>query len=90
MRDLGITTSLGVWVDDEDLELIAAAGAVVAHTKASRCGVELSSSPLHDQDAFVSHADAVVTLPTRGRPAGLLVEEGWTVSAPRRCSWSRP
>jgi hypothetical protein len=42
--------------------------------------VELSSSPLHDQEAFVSHANAVLTPRTRERLARLVAEDGWTIA----------
>jgi transposase len=49
--------------------------------KASGCEVELSKKPLHDQEAFMSHANAELTPPARLRLAQLVVERGWTYSA---------
>jgi transposase InsO family protein len=43
--------------------------------------VELSSSPLHTLEAFVSHANATLTPITRLRLATLVVEAGWTYAA---------
>jgi transposase InsO family protein len=43
--------------------------------------VELSSSPLHTLEAFVSHANATLTPITRLRLARLVVEAGWTYAA---------
>jgi transposase InsO family protein len=43
--------------------------------------VELSSSTLHTQEAFVSHANAALTPKTRLRLARLIVEDGWNPSA---------
>ena len=48
--------------------------------KASGCEVELSSSPFHAQEAFVSHANAALTPRARARLARLIVEEGWTAA----------
>jgi len=46
--------------------------------KASGCEVELSSSPLQQPEAFVSHANAALTPRTRLRLGQLVVESGWT------------
>jgi transposase IS481 family protein len=43
--------------------------------------VELSSSPLYNLEAFVSHAIATLTPITRLRLARLVVESGWTYAA---------
>ena len=52
--------------------------------KASGCEVELSKEPLHDQEAFVSHANAGLTPRTRLRLARLIVEQGWTCASAAR------
>jgi transposase-like protein len=49
-------------------------------TKASGCEVELSKEPLHQQEAFMSHANAALTPIARLRIARLIVEDRWTVS----------
>ena len=49
--------------------------------KASGSEVELSKEPLHDQEAFVSHANAKLTPITRLRLARLIVDQGWTHTA---------
>ena len=49
--------------------------------KASDCGVELSKEPLHNQEAFVSHANALLTPRTRLRLARLVLEQGWICTA---------
>jgi transposase InsO family protein len=49
--------------------------------KASGCEVELSNSPLHNQEALVSHANATLTPITRLRLAQLVVDRGWTNAA---------
>jgi transposase InsO family protein len=46
--------------------------------------VELSSSTLHTQEAFVSHANAALTPKARLRLARLIVEDGWSPSAAAR------
>jgi transposase InsO family protein len=43
--------------------------------------VELSSSPLQHQEAFVVHANALLTPRARERLARLVVDDGWTCSA---------
>ncbi len=50
-------------------------------TKASGCEVELSRNHFHPPEAFVSHANALLTPRTRSRLARLVVESGWTYSA---------
>jgi transposase InsO family protein len=52
--------------------------------KASRRGVELSKEPLHDQEAFVSHANAALTPKARLKLARLVVEEGWPIAQAAR------
>ena len=47
-------------------------------TKASGCEVGLSKEPLHQQEAFVSHANAALTPLARLRLAKLIVEDRWT------------
>jgi transposase InsO family protein len=47
-------------------------------TKASGCEVELSRNHFHPPEAFVSHANALLTPRTRLRLARLVVESGWT------------
>jgi transposase InsO family protein len=42
--------------------------------------VELSKEPLHEPEAFVSHANALLTPRARLRLARLIVESGWTYS----------
>ena len=49
--------------------------------KTSGSGVELSSSPLHVPEVFMSHVNAVLTPRTRLRLAKLVVEDHWTYSA---------
>jgi len=49
-------------------------------TKASRCGVELSKKPLHTQEAFVSHANAMLTPKARLKLAQLVVDHHWTIT----------
>ena len=49
-------------------------------TKASGCEVELSKEPLHDQEAFMSHANAALTPRARLRLAKLIVDDRWTPS----------
>ncbi|RCS79283.1 hypothetical protein CIK70_08115 [Brachybacterium alimentarium] len=44
--------------------------------------MELSSSPLHRPEVFISHANAVLTPRTRLRLARLVVEDGWTLKRP--------
>jgi transposase InsO family protein len=46
--------------------------------------VELSKEPLHNQEAFVSHANAELTPRTRLRLARLVVEQGWTCASAAR------
>ncbi len=50
-------------------------------TKASGCEVELSRNHFHPPEAFVSHANALLTPKTRLRLARLVVEMGWTYSS---------
>jgi transposase InsO family protein len=50
-------------------------------TKASGCEVELSRNHFHPPEAFVSHANALLTPRTRLRLARLVVESGWTYAA---------
>lgn len=50
-------------------------------TKASGCEVELSRNHFHPPEAFVSHANALLTPKTRLRLARLIVESGWTCSS---------
>lgn len=55
---------------------------VVGEVKAPGCEVKLSSSPLHPQEAFVSHAthaNAPLTPRARLQMARLIVEEGWSI-----------
>jgi transposase InsO family protein len=52
--------------------------------KASRRGVELSKEPLHDQEAFVSHANAALTPKARLKLARLVVDEGWPIAIAAR------
>jgi transposase-like protein len=42
--------------------------------------VELSKEPLHEPEAFVSHANALLTPRARLRLAKLVVQDGWTYS----------
>lgn len=49
-------------------------------TKASRCGVELSKKPLHTQEAFVSHANAMLTPKARLKLALLVIDQHWTIA----------
>jgi transposase InsO family protein len=49
--------------------------------KASGCEVELVEHTLHDQEAFMSHANAALTPRARLRLARLIVDEGWTAAA---------
>jgi transposase InsO family protein len=46
--------------------------------------VELSSSPLHEPEAFVSHANAALTPRARLRLARLIVQDGWTYAMAAR------
>ena len=49
--------------------------------KASGCEVELSRNRFTNQEAFVSHANAVLTPRARLRLAELIVDRGWTYAA---------
>jgi transposase InsO family protein len=49
-------------------------------TKTSGRGVELSSSPIHTQEVFVSHANAALTPRARLRLARLVVDGGWPIA----------
>ena len=49
-------------------------------TKASGCEVELSKERLHQQEAFMSHANAALTPLARLRLARLIVDDRWTPS----------
>jgi transposase len=42
--------------------------------------VELLKKPLHDQEVFVSHANAALTPKARLRLARLVVDDGWPVA----------
>jgi transposase InsO family protein len=46
--------------------------------------VELSKEPLHNQEAFVSHANAELTPRARLRLARLVVDQGWTCASAAR------
>jgi transposase-like protein len=48
--------------------------------KASGCEVELSRNRFTNQEAFVSHANALLTPRARLRLAKLVVQDGWTYS----------
>ena len=52
--------------------------------KASCCGVELSNSPLHNQEAFVYHANASLTPRARLELARLIVDRGWSCASAAR------
>jgi transposase InsO family protein len=49
--------------------------------KASGSEVELSNALLHDQEAFMSHANAALTPRARLRLARLIVDDDWTCAA---------
>jgi transposase InsO family protein len=49
--------------------------------KASGCEVELFKEPLHEPEAFVSHANAQLTPRARLRLALLVVDQGWSYAA---------